>query len=77
VNRKRKLRRRYGHTAIRSQHPGEFRPGEGVRIKRTHCAPSFRGKTGIIVRYVPFGKYYVQEPNGERILVDVSDLEAL
>jgi hypothetical protein len=68
------LRRRYGRTAA---FPGEYRPGEGVRIKNSHGWAPFRGETGIIVRYVPFGKYYMETSRHGRILVSDSDLEAL
>jgi hypothetical protein len=67
------LRHRYGRT-LRG---GDLRIGEGVRVKDTHGHEPFRGKTGIVVRYVPFGKYYIQTWQGKRILVDGADLEAL
>jgi hypothetical protein len=52
-----------------------FRPGDHVRVKSTHGSPRFRGDLGIIEKYVPFGKYYVELDRNGRSMVSENDLE--
>jgi len=54
-----------------------FQPGDHVKVKSTHGYLKFRGDTGIIEKYVPFGKYYVELKHNGRAMVSGDDLEKL
>ena len=55
----------------------EFKPGDHVKVKSTHGYPKFRGDIGIIEKYVPFGKYYVELKRNGRAMVSEDDLEKI
>lgn len=52
-------------------------PGTKIKVKDSHGSPGFRGDTGVVEKYVPFGKYYVKLKKNGRRMVDQSDLEKL
>ena len=52
----------------------KFSPGDKVVVKSTHGYAPYRGQQGVIDKYVPFGKYYVQLKK-ERVLVDQDQLD--
>jgi hypothetical protein len=52
-----------------------FKPGDKVRVKNSTPAVRYRGDTGKIDTYVPFGKYYVDLKKNGQVLVDEADLE--
>ena len=50
-------------------------PGDHVRVKDSHGLAKYRGDTGVIEKYVQFGKYYVELEKNGRSIVAVEDLE--
>lgn len=52
-----------------------FEKGDKIRIKPTHGIKEWHGDTGVVDKYVPFGKYYVELKENGRQIVDQSDLE--
>lgn len=53
----------------------KFQPGDRVKVRPSHGSEKFRGDTGVIEKYVPFGKYYVNLRRNGRSLVSEGDLE--
>ena len=54
-----------------------FSDGQRVRVKDTHGHAAWRGDSGTIEKYVPFGKFYVQLDRNGRQFIDQGDLEAV
>jgi len=54
-----------------------FQPGDHIKVRSTHGYPKFRGDTGVVEKYVPFGKYYVELKRNGRAMVSEDDLEKI
>lgn len=62
-------------TEVTKEAKTKFEPGDKVKVKPSHGSPKFRGDTGTIDKYVPFGKYYVNLKENGHSVVSEDDLE--
>jgi hypothetical protein len=61
----------------RSTHSKKVQEGALVFVKGTHGSPKFRGDVGIVDKYIPFGKFYVDLKKNGRAVVSSDDLERI
>jgi len=62
-------------TQVTKEAKTKFEKGDKVKVKPSHGIKEWRGDTGVIDKYVPFGKYYVDLKKNGRQIVDQSDIE--
>lgn len=64
-------------TKVTKEGKTKFEKGDKIRIKPSHGLKEWHGDTGVVDKYVQFGKYYVELKENGRQIVSENDLELI